>query len=257
LGQEISGEVEAAGVLVKRYKAGDPVYATLGLKLGGYAEYCCLPEYGGAMSGALAIKPANISFEEAAASPIGGLDAQHFLNKAQIKPGEKVLINGAGGSIGTFSVQLARHLGAEVTAVDSAGKLEMLRSLGAERTIDYASEDFTRNGEKYDVIFEVPGKAKYTSCMGSLKEGGRLLLCNPRMNKLPRGRVTPTGGRRVITGTANYKAEDLDSLRDLIEAGVLKPVIDRIYPLEQIVEAHRYVESGQKKGNVVIGVLRS
>jgi NADPH:quinone reductase-like Zn-dependent oxidoreductase len=259
LGQEIAGVVEAVGAKVTRIEIGDAVFALLGLKLGGYAEYRCLPEAGSALRGRLALKPANISFEQAAAIPIGGLDAVHFLSRAQIQPGEQVLINGAGGSIGTFGVQLARYLGADVTAVDSTGKLEMLSGLGAERVIDYTKVDFTRTGDKYDVIFEVPGKASYSDCINALKEGGRLLLINPDQSHLKRGRKAQmASGKRVITRAAEPNAEDdLETLRGLIESGALKPVIDRIYPLEQIVEAHRYVESGQKKGNVVIGVLRS
>jgi NADPH:quinone reductase-like Zn-dependent oxidoreductase len=255
LGQEIAGVVESTGARVTRIHTGDAVFALLGLKLGGYAEYCCLPETGSVLRGRLAIKPANISFEEAAAIPIGGLDAVHFLRRAQIQPGEQVLINGAGGSIGTFGVQLARYMGAEVTAVDSAGKLEMLRRLGAERVIDYTTDDFTRTGEKYDVILEVPGKASYTDCINALKEGGRLLLINPDQSGVKRGRkVRPAGGKQLITRASEHTAADLDYLRALIEAGALRPVIDRRYPLEKIVEAHRYVETGQKMGNVVIAI---
>lgn len=255
IGQEMAGEVEAVGKTVKRFKAGDPVFAALGFGLGGYAEYCCLAEAGGEMGGALAIKPANMSYEEAAATPVGGLEALHFLRRAHIQPGERVLINGAGGSIGTFGLQIAQYLGAEVTAVDSKGKLEMLRLLGAERVIDYTMEEFTRSGEKFDVIFDVPGKSSFSGCIKALKENGRLLLSNPGLIDLARGRwAAHGGGKRVITGTASHRAEDLDYLRSLIEAGALQAVIDRRFPLDQIVEAHRYVETGQKKGNVVISV---
>ena len=255
IGQEMAGEVEAVGKDVKRFKPGDPVFAALIFGMGAYAEYICLPEEPGEMGWALAIKPSNMTYEQAAAVPVGGIEAQHFLRRANIQSGEKVLIIGAGGSIGTFAVQLARHFGAEVTAVDSAGKLDMLRSIGAGRVIDYTQEDFTQSGETYDVIFDVVGKSSFSRSLSALKPNGRYLIANPGLSQMVRGRFySGKGGKQVIIGAASHKAEDLIFLRELIEAGVIQAVIDRRYPLEQIAEAHRYVETGQKKGNVVITV---
>ena len=186
---------------------------------------------------------------------LGDSNALHFLRKGNIQSGQKVLINGAGGSIGTFAVQLAKYFGAEVTAVDSTGKLDMLRSIGADHVIDYTQEDFTKNGETYDVIFDVVGKSSFSGSVRSLKQNGHYLLANPALSQSVRGRWTSmTSSKKVISGTADYKTEDLIFLKELIEAGKIKSVIDRRYPLEQIAEAHRYVETGQKKGNVVIAI---
>jgi NADPH:quinone reductase-like Zn-dependent oxidoreductase len=256
LGQELAGEIEAVGHDVRRFKKGDQVFAATGFSLGAYAEYICLPAESG--DSVLATKPANTTYEQAAAVPVGGLEALHFLRKGNIRAGQKVLINGAGGSIGTIAVQLAKYFGAEVTAVDSAGKLEMLRSIGADQVIDYTKEDFTTNGKKYDVIFDVIGKSSYSGSMRSLNEQGFYLVANPRVSKMVRGLWTSmTSGKKVITEGASRKAEDLVYLKELIEAGKIKPVIDRCYPLEQAAEAHRYVEKGGKKGNVVIIVDHS
>lgn len=250
LGQELAGQVEAVGSDVKRYKAGDPVIAWTGLDLGTYAEYKCLPE-----RRVLAIKPANLTYEEAAAIPVGGLEAAHFLRQANIQGGEKVLIVGAGGSIGTFAVQIARSLGAEVTAVDSAAKLDMLSSIGAGRVIDYAREDFARRGETYDVVFDAVGKSPYSRSLRLLNPGGRYLLANPRLSDRLRGTWTSTSrAKRVIFKTEGQESGDFVFLKELIEAGKVIPVIDRVYPLEQLAEAHRYVDTGQKKGNVVITI---
>ncbi len=216
--------------------------------MGAYAEYKCLSE-----EGTVSIKPANMTYEEAAAVPLGGLEALHFLRKGNIQSGQKVLINGAGGSIGTFAVQLAKHFGAEVTAVDSKAKLDMLRSIGADQVIDYTQEDFTKSGETYNVIFDVVGKSSFAGCIRSLKKKGFYLIANPTLSSIVRGRWTSmTSSKKVIGGTASYKTEDLILLKELIEAGKIKSVIDRRYPLEQTIEAHRYVETGQKKGQVVI-----
>ena len=223
------------------------------LRFGAYAEYICLPEE--PEEGALAIKPANMTYEEAAAVPVGGLEALHFLRQGNIQSGQKVLINGAGGSIGTFAVQLAKYFGAEVTGVDSTGKLDMLRSIGADQVIDYTQEDFTKSGETYDVIFDVVGKSSFSGSIRSLKQNGRYLIANPGLSQMVRGRWTSmTSSKKVIFGAAHPKTEDLIFLKELIEAGKIKSVIDRRYPLEQIAEAHRYVETGHKKGNVVITV---
>jgi NADPH:quinone reductase-like Zn-dependent oxidoreductase len=251
LGQELAGEIEAIGKDVKRFRAGDQVFGTTGLGFGAYAEYICLPER--SAMGVLVTKSANASFEEAAAVPTGGLEALHFIRMGNIQRGEKVLILGAGGSIGTFAVQLARYFGAEVTGVDSTSKLEMLRSIGAEHVIDYTEEDFTRNGETYDVIFDVPGKSSFSDCMRSLRQNGRYLLVNPGLSHiLQRAWTSKRSGKQVIVEAASQKIDDLIFLRDLIEAGQIKAVIDRRYSLEQIAEAHRYVDTGHKKGNVVI-----
>ena len=205
--------------------------------------------------GVLATKATNITYEESAAVPTGGQEALHFIRKGNIQPGEKVLIIGAGGSIGTFAVQLARYFGAEVTGVDSTNKLEMLCSIGADHVIDYTQEDFTRNSETYDVIFDVPGKSSFSGSIRSLKQNGRYLLANPGLSHMLRGPWTAMrSSKKVIFGAGSQKIEDLIFIRDLIEAGKLKAVIDRRYSLEQIAEAHSYVDTGQKQGNVVITV---
>jgi NADPH:quinone reductase-like Zn-dependent oxidoreductase len=191
-------------------------------------------------------------YGEAASVPMG-LDSLHFLRKANIQSGQRVLINGAGGSIGTFAVQLAKSFGAVVTAVDSTKKLDMLRSIGADHVINYTKEDFTESGETYDVIFDVVGKSSSSHGIRTLKKKGIYLLANPRLSEMVRGLWTSiTSSKKVITGLASYRTEDLIFLKKLIEAGKLKSVIDRQYPLEQMTEAHRYVETGQKKGDVVI-----
>lgn len=250
LGQELAGDIEAVGKDVKRFKVGDPVFGGTGLNFGAHAEYICLPE-----NGVLAIKPATMTYEEAAAVPTGGLEALHFLRKASIQPGQKVLIVGAGGSIGSFGVQLARHFGAEVTGVDSTAKLDMLRSIGAAQVIDYTQEDFTQNGETYDVIFDVVGKTSFAPTYRLLKPNGRYLIGNPSLSHIVRMfGASITGGKKVIIGAANQSTDDLVFLKGLIEAGALKSVIDRRYPLEQTADAHRYVDTGQKRGNVVITV---
>ena len=258
LGQELAGEIESVGQEVKLFKKGDQVFAATGLGFGAYAEYTCLSE-----QGVLAIKPVNMTYEEAVTIPVGGLNALHFLEKGNIQNGQKVLINGAGGSIGTIAVQLAKSYGAEVTCVDSTEKLDMLRAIGADHVIDYTLEDFASserrdNGEIYDVIFDVVGKRSVLDCIGSLKEQGVYLFGNGMLSPNNRRRwKTTAGSRKLIGGTADYKAEQLISLRELIEAGKIKSVIDRRYTLEQMPEAHRYVDTGQKKGNVVVIVAQN
>jgi len=253
LGQELAGEVEAVGKDAKRFKEGDHVFGALGFGFGAYAEYICLPEE--SEDHVLAVRPGNITCEEAAAVPVGGLNALYFLRKASIQSGQKVLINGAAGSIGTIAVQLAKSHGAHVTAVDSSGKLDMLRSIGADRVVDYTREDFTTSGEVYDVIFDVVGKASFSGCMRSLTKNGVYLLGNPSLSRRIRGAwVSLATGKRVPAGTASYRTVDLADLAHLIQAGKIRPVVDKRYPLEQIAEAHRYVESGHKRGNVVVTV---
>jgi NADPH:quinone reductase-like Zn-dependent oxidoreductase len=255
LGQELAGEIESIGKDVRILKVSDKVFAALGFGMGAYAEYICLPEEPGEMEGVLASKPSNMTYEEAAAVPVGGLNALHFIRKGKIRNGEKVLINGAGGSIGTFAVQLAKYYGAYVTGVDSTGKLDMLRSIGADHVIDYAQQNFTQSGQTYDVIIDVVGKTLFSRSIRSLKPNGRYLLASPGLLQMVRGLWTSmTSSKKVIFGAARYKHEDLVFLKRLIEEGKIKPVIDRRYSLEQIVEAHKYVEQGGKKGNVVITV---
>ncbi|MCI0575104.1 MAG: NAD(P)-dependent alcohol dehydrogenase [Chloroflexi bacterium] len=255
-GTEFAGEIVAAGKSVTRYKPGDQVFGYTGLGMGTYAEYMCLPEKPSALASVLAEKPANITYEEAAAVPFGGLEALHSLRKANIQRGQKVLIVGAGGSIGTYSVQLAKHYGAEVTGVDKPGKLEMLRSIGADHVIDYTQEDFTKSGQTYDVILDTVGKSSFSSSLRSLKENGTYLNANPGLFGGVRMRwISRRSSKRVIPWTAGYTVNNLLALKELIEAGTIKAIIDRRYPLEQIAEAHRYVETGQKKGNVVITVI--
>jgi NADPH:quinone reductase-like Zn-dependent oxidoreductase len=254
LGTELAGEIESVGKDVKLFNEGDQVFGSAGSSFGANAEYICLPEEPGEMEGGVAIKPANMTYEEAATVPFGGRDALHFLRKANIQSGQKVLINGAGGSIGTFAVQLARYFGAEVTAVDSTGKLDMLRSIGADQVIDYTQEDFTERGEIYDVIFDVVGKISFSRSDKALKQNGYYLLANPGSQMVQALWTRMTSSKKVIMETASGTIGDLIFLRELIEAGKIKSVIDRRYPLEQIAEAHRYVETGHKKGNVVITV---
>src|SRR3990172_10013022 len=249
LGQEVAGEIESVGRDVRHRKNGDHVFAATGIHFGAYAEYICLPEDG------METKPANITYEEAAAIPVGGLNALHFLRKASIRSGHKVLINGAGGSIGTMAVQLAKSFGAEVTAVDSTRKLDMLRSIGADHVIDYTQEDFTKIGDTYDVIFDVVGKGPFAGSIRSLNENGTYLNANPGLLGRVRMRWTSKrSSKRVFPWTAGYTVNNLLALKELIEAGRIKAIIDRRYPLEQMAEAHRYVDTGQKKGNVVITV---
>lgn len=221
--------------------------------MGTYTEYKCLPEE--PEEGALALKPANMTYEEAAPVPVGGLEALCLVRKGNIRNEHKVLINGAGGTIGTFTVQLARYYGAEVTAVDSTEKLEMLLSLGANRVIDYTQEDFTKSGQLYDTIFDVIGKGSFSGCIRSLKKNGRYLIANPGLSQMIQGRWTSmTGSKKVMFGAGTPKTENLLFLKELIETGNLKSVIDKNYPLEQTAEAHRYIETEHKKGNVVITI---
>ena len=254
LGMELAGEVESVGRNVTRFKPGDPVFAsTFAVNFGGYVEYKCLPE-----NGVLALKPANLTYEEAAAIPGAGQTAWQCLKKGKIQPGQKVLIYGASGAVGTYAVQLAsHHFGADVTGVCSTANVELVRSLGATHVVDYTKEDFTRNGETYDVIVDTAGTAPFSRSKASLKEGGRLLMVLgglPDMLQIPW--VSMTSNKKVIAGPAAERADDLRFLAELAQAGEFKPVIDRRYPFEQIAEAHSYVDTGHKKGNVIITLER-
>jgi NADPH:quinone reductase-like Zn-dependent oxidoreductase len=248
LGTELAGEIEAVGESVEKFKVGDAVFAFSGVGMGCHVEYRCMPD-----DGPLALKPANLSYEEAAALSFGGTTALGFLRKAGIKQGDQVLVNGASGGVGTAAVQLARHFGAEVTGVCSTANLELVKYIGADHVIDYTREDFTRNGETYDIIVDTAGTAPFSRSKGSLKEGGRLLMVIgmlPEMLEAPW--VSLTSGKKIIGGVANWSVDDLRFLAGLAESGWLKPVIDRRYPFEQMAEAHRYVDTGHKNGNVVI-----
>ena len=250
LGAELSGEIVETGKDVTRFKTGDQIFAATIGRFGGYAEYTCLPE-----TGVIAPKPANMTYEEAAAVPIGARAALHFLKKANIKSGQKVLVYGASGSVGTFAVQLAKYYGAEVTAVCSGSNLELVRSLGADKAIDYTTEDFAAQGEIYDVIFVAVDKGSFADCMKALKPKGIYLNATTPV-RTPRMRWTAlTSDKTIVTGEhPSEEADDLVFLKGLIEKEVLRSAIDRRYPLEQIVEAHRYVDQGHKKGNVVITI---
>lgn len=256
LGQEFAGEVEEVGKEVELFKIGDQVFGATGFGFSAYAEYICLSGNPSEMQGTLAIKPTNMTFEEAAAVPTAGFEALFFLRHADIQPGQKVLIFGAGGSIGTFSVQFAKYYGAEVTAVDSARKMDMLRSIGADHVIDYAEKDFTKNGETYDVIIDVVGGKLFSRRLKSLKRNGSYYLANAGLSHVVLGLWTSmTSKKKVVIESSKQSREDLNFLKELIEAGKIKSVVGKNFSLEQIPEAHRYVETGGKIGNVVITVV--
>ncbi len=248
LGSEFAGEIETIGRNVKSFKQGDQVFGYCGQSMGAYAEYLCLPE-----GSALAIKPANMTYEEAATVSYGAIMALNLLKRVKVHSGQKILIIGASGGIGSAAVQIAKYFGAEVTGVCGTPRLAFVKSLGADKVIDYTKEDFTQNGETYDLIFDILGKSSFSKCRNSLKKNGRYLLASFKMKQLLQMLWTSiSGSKKVICALAPGGIEDLNAVKELIEAGKIKAVIDRCYPMEQAAEAHRYVEQGHKKGNVVI-----
>ena len=253
LGGYFAGEVETVGKDVVKFKKGNQVFGTSKLRFGAYGEYVCLPA-----NYTIAPKPHNMSFEEAAAVPLGGLNALHFMRRANIQNGEKILVNGAGGSIGTFAVQIAKAMGAEVTAVDSTIKEEMLRRIGADHFFDYTKEDFAKSGQTYDVIFNMVAQSSYSKCVNSLNPRGRYLIGNPRISDMLRSVLTSRfTDKTAIFVFAGEKEEELLALKEMIESGKIKSVIDKIYPPELAAQAHRRVETEQRLGIVVISMRKS
>ena len=252
-GQELAGEIEAVGSEVNLFKEGDSVYASTGFHFGAYAEFVCLPE-----DAEIAIKPTNMTYEDAAVIPVGGMEALHYIRKANIQKGQTILISGASGSIGTAAIQLAKYYGADVTAVGNPTSLEVMKSLGADYVVDYTKEDFTQSGETYDVIFDVIGKCSFTNCLSSLNEGGVFFNANPQLTLINHQKMASKGsGIKLISRNMDKpmeRIEQLYKLKELIEAEKIKSVVDKRYPLKQIVEAHSYVEKGQKTGNVSISL---
>jgi len=248
LGSEFAGEIESVGKDVKLFKKGDEVFGYLGPSGGAYAEYLSLPE-----DGRVALKPSNMTYEEASTVPFGAMTASNLLKKVNIQSGQKVLINGASGGIGSFAVQLAKNSGAEVTGVCSTPRLEFVKSLGADRVIDYTKEDFTKSGETYDIIFDILGKCSFSRGKRALKKNGRYLYASFKTRKLLQMlRTSIIGSKKVICAISMDKTEDLITIKELVEAGKIKSIIDKSYPMEQAAEAHSYFEKGLKKGHVVI-----
>ena len=249
LGSELAGEVEAVGKDVKKFKVGDQIFAYAGMGMGANAEYVCIPE-----SGSVALKPANLTYQEAATLPYGAVMAASLLAKANIQRGQKVLINGASGGIGSMAVQLAKYYGAEVTGVCGTPRLEFVKSLGADKVIDYTKQDFTQNGETYDLIFEILGRSSFSKIKRSLKPDGIYLAASFKMKALLQMLWTSIIGskQKVICAFANETPDSLIFVKKLVEEGKIKAIVDKSFPMEQAAEAHRYVESGYKKGNVVI-----
>jgi len=250
LGGVAAGVVEAVGKDVNRFNTGDRVFGSTSMEMGSYAEYVCLSE-----DGVLALMPDDLSFEEAAAIPFGGNTALHFLKSAKLEKGRSVLLYGASGAVGTAAVQLAKHFGAEVTAVCSTRNIELVRSLGADKVIDYTKEDFSKSKHRYDVVYEAVGKRSLKDCLKVLKPGGILLMGSAGLKDTILGALTSLiGSKKVVLGIMSETAEDMEFMKELAEAGIFKPVIDRTYSLDEIVEAHHYVEKGHKSGNVVVRV---
>ncbi|ATX79618.1 NADPH:quinone reductase [Mariprofundus aestuarium] len=250
LGWYFAGTIESVGSSVTRLQPGDEVFGCTKLRMGAYGEFVSLPE-----SYSIVPKPANISFEEAAAVPLGGLNALHFMTLASIKPGGSVLINGAGGSIGSFAIMIAKTMGTEVTAVDRTEKQEMLRSLGADHVIDYTREDVTKSGKRFDVIMTMVAQSPYSGFVGMLKPGGRYLIVNPRLSDMVRSFITSRFSDKTATfAFAGEKPEELLQLKEMIEAGKIRPVLDRVFPMDQAAEAHHMVETEQRLGTIVIRI---
>lgn len=250
LGTVFSGEIEGIGESVKEFKVGDSVFGHTDLSFGTYAEYKCLPE-----NSSIALKPSNISHKEAAVIPFGGVTALHFIKKAKIKPGQKVLVIGASGAVGSAAIQLANSFGAVVTGVCSTTNIPLVNSIGASQVIDYTKEDFTKNGETYDVIFDTVNTISISRTLKSLTKNGIMILSAAGMPEMIRGLwISLTSNKKIMTGVISHTKKDIVLIKELIEAGKYKPVLDRTYSLEQIAEAHAYVEKGHKKGNVAIEI---
>ena len=256
LGQEFSGVVEQVGETVKTFQVGDEVFGTTGFKFGAYAEYICLPADPGDAQGMLTVKPANLTHLEATAVPTAGFEALHYLRRANIKPGDKVLIIGAGGSIGTIALQLAKMFGANVTVVDSTGKIDMLHNLGADQLIDYTKQDYLKLDQRFDIIIDVVGKRGVAKRLKLLKGNGYYFLAFARFSDLwLKAWVSITSKKKLLIESSSQSRSDLQQLKDLVEQEKFKPVIGKIFPLAETAEAHRYAESGKKNGNVVLAVI--
>ncbi|MHA1910939.1 MAG: NAD(P)-dependent alcohol dehydrogenase [Candidatus Kariarchaeaceae archaeon] len=250
LGSEFSGVVEAIGKDVTLFKKGDEVFGYPGINMGCYAEYICVPE-----GGSVAMKPTNLTHAEAAVIPYGGVTALSLLRKMNIQLGQKILINGASGGIGSAAVQIAKaHLGAEVTGVCSTPRLEFVKALGADKVIDYTQEDFTQSGETYDIIFDIMNKSSFRRCKNSLNKNGRYILASFGLKNVFQMLRTKLIGRKKVICSMAFD-EDLDSVKELVDEGTIKAIIDKIFPLEQTAEAHKYIENGHKKGHIVISVV--
>jgi NADPH:quinone reductase-like Zn-dependent oxidoreductase len=250
LGGYFSGEIASVGTNVTTFSVGDLVYGTAGLRFGAYGEYVALPA-----RSTIAAKPGNMNFAEAAAVPLGGLNALHFMRRARIRPGERVLINGAGGSIGVHAVQIAKSMGADVTAVDAAIKEGLVRRLGADHFVDYTKEDFAGRGHTYDVIFDMVPGSSYAACINALNTGGRYLCGNPRLSVMARSLATTwLTSKTAIFAFAGESREELVALTEMIEGGRIRPIVDRVFPMEQAPAAHRLVETEQRVGAIVIAI---
>lgn len=248
LGAVFSGEIVSVGKDVRLFHVGDEVFGHTDMRFGAYAEYMSLSE-----SSTVALKPDSLKHTEAAVIPFGGTTALHFIKKAKIKPGQKVLINGASGAVGSAAIQLAKYFGARVTGICSTANIDLVKSLGADEVIDYTKSDFTKNSETYDIIFDTVNKIPFSNGIKSLNKNGILILSSAGMSEMLQGFWTSmTNSKKVLTGVISHNADDINFLKNLIESNKLKPVIDKTYPLEQIAEAHTYVEKGHKKGNVAI-----
>jgi len=250
LGVVVAGEIEAIGTSVSKYKIGDQVFGSSGMNFGAHAQYVAVPK-----DAVLALKPSNMTYEEAASIPFGATASMHFLRIANIQQGQKVLIYGASGALGSMAVQLANNFGAEITAVCSTANVEMMKSLGADHVIDYTKEDFTKNGKKYDVVFDTVGKCSIRKALKSLNDNGQLLLASAGIGTMIGGSIRSMFiNKKIVSGVIKETVKDMNFFKQLIEKGSLKAVIDRTYPLEQIAEAHAYVDKGHKKGNVIIAI---